>query len=119
VSIKNVPDRIISGNAVPNYPVSLSYSGWFQGVGADNTNEQVVWAVGNKYGLKAQYKPYAIQAGEGPDFYAGNPADSVIGGMDAADVDSPDGDIATEAVVPNPTPDGIMAGTTPTTKTWD
>jgi hypothetical protein len=118
VAFKNVPHLRKAGNAVVPYPVIMNYAGWFQGVGGDEATEQVIWAVGNKYGLKAQYKPYAIQAGETGSFYSGNPAASAIGGMDASDVDSTSGDISTEAVVPNPLPDGINPTSTPETVTW-
>lgn len=118
VSFKNVPHLRKAGNAIVTYPMVLNYAGWFQGVGAEDTTEQVVWAVGNKYGLKAVYKPYAVQAGEGNDFFAGAPAGSAIGGVDASDVDSPDADIDGAATVPSPLPDGVSSGTPPTQVGW-
>jgi hypothetical protein len=118
VSFKNVPHLIKAGNAVVTYPMILNYAGWFQGIGNEALNEQKIWAVGNKYGLKAQYKPYVIQEGEGNDFFAGRPAGSVVGGVDASDLDSTDGDIAGEATVPTPLPDGIVPGSSPDTMGW-
>lgn len=113
VSFKNVPHYKKAGNAAIVWPVVMNYAGWFQACGGDTATEEVIWAVGNKYGLKAQYKPFAIQAGDSTDFYAGAPVDSVIGGMDAGDVDSDSGDLDTNALAPATTADGIASGTTP------
>ena len=118
VSFKNVPHYRKAGNAAIVWPVIMNYAGWFQACGGDEATEEVIWAVGNKYGLKAQYKPYAIQEGEGGDFYSGAPMSSAIGGVDASDVDSDTGDIDTNAAVPSPLPDGIEPGTDPSTVTW-
>ena len=118
VSFKNVPHLRKAGNAIVTYPVVMNYAGWFQAVGGDEATEEVIWAVGNKYGLKAQYKPYAIQAGEGGDFYSGAPMASAVGGVDVADVDSDTADIDTNAAVPSPIPDGINPGSSPGTVTW-
>jgi hypothetical protein len=117
VSWKNVPHLKIAGNAVVPYPMTINYAGWFQGIGSDTLNEQVIWAVGNKYGLKAVYKPYGVQAGEAAEFYAGAPASGVQGGVDSSDVDSKTGDLSdvSKAVTAG---DGVAAGTTPSQVTW-
>jgi hypothetical protein len=117
VSWKNVPHLKIAGNAVVTYPMVMNYAGWFQGVGSDSLNEQVIWAVGNKYGLKAVYKPYAIQSGEAvSDFYAGTPASAAVGGVDSTDVDAATGDLADEATLPSAA-DGIDQSSVAATKT--
>ena len=97
VSFKNVPHLIKAGNAVVPYPAVMNYSGFFQGVGADTLNEQIIWAVGNKYGLKAEYKPYAVQAGQGADYDLANARNAVVGGVDAGDIDTGGADITSEA----------------------
>jgi hypothetical protein len=117
VSFANVPHLIKAGNAIVTYPVVMNYAGWFQCVGAESTSEQTIWAVGNKLGIKAEYRPYAVQSGESTtDFYGGSPATSVVG-VDTDAQDSADGDITTEAVVPTAA-DGIASGSTPTQVTW-
>lgn len=94
VSIKNVPHLIKQGNGVPTYPVQLGYAGWLQGVGAvDVNNEKTIWAVGNKYGLKGVYAPFAIQGAEASSFFGGSPL-SAIGGVDADSSDDSSGDLA-------------------------
>ena len=120
VSFKNVPHLRIAGNAVVPYPMVLGYAGWFQAEGgSEDATESVIWAVGNRYGLKAKYKPYAVQAGENSgNFYGGAPMSSAIGGVDASDIDRPDGDIANVAAVPNPIPDGVDGAVAPSTVTW-
>ncbi len=121
VSFKNVPHLMKAGNAVLVYPVVMLYSGFFQGMGDPTLDEPIIWAVGSKHGLEAQYAPYAIQAGQGngTQFYnADNVQSGAIGGLDAADVDSPNADLDTESVVPNPVGDGIQAGSTPSDVTW-
>lgn len=119
VSFKNIPHLIKAGNSVVPYPCVMNYAGWVQGIaGANDSNEKVIWAVGNKLGIKAKYEQYAIQNGENASsFYEGNPVSGAIGGIDAADVDTADGDIATLAAVPSAA-DGISAGVTPSTVTW-
>ena len=96
VSFKNLPHLRIAGNAVVTYPVTMLYTGWFQGVSGDSSlNEKTIWAVGNKYGLKGVYKPYAVQAAENQgDFFGGTPL-TAVGGVDTADVDSKSADIDT------------------------
>jgi len=94
VSFKNLPHLRIAGNSVVPYPVTMLYAGWFQGVSGDSAlNEKTIWAVGNKYGLKGVYKPYAVQAAENQnDFFGGAPAQA-IGGVDATDIDTKSADI--------------------------
>jgi hypothetical protein len=122
VAFKNVPHLIKAGNAVVTYPMVLNYAGWFQGVGSEAMNEQAVWAVGNKYGLKAVFKPYAVQAGEaGADFYSGIPA-STIGGVDGT-VDSADGDIDNDSGTSGMAAavtggEGVLGTPAPTKPTW-
>ncbi len=118
VSFKNVPHDRIAGNAIVPFPVVMNYAGWFEGAGGDELSEKVIWAVGNRYGLRAQYKPFALQEGENVDFYAGAPASSAIGGMDASDVDTNTGDIDTNAAIPSPMPDGIEPTSTPAIVEW-
>lgn len=78
VSIQSVPHLRKAGNAVIVYPVSLLYSGWVQGKAASAISEKTIWAVGNEYGLKGIYRPYALQQEEaGVDFYSGSPLDSI------------------------------------------
>jgi len=92
-SFKNVPHMLLAGNAVPVYQMQMLYSGWVQGIsGADSFNEKVIWAVGNKYGLKAAYRPYGLMEAENPnDFYGGGAY--TVDGVDSntADIDNPAG----------------------------
>lgn len=118
VSFKNVPHERIAGNAIVPYPVVMNYAGWVEGVASEEGHEQVIWAVGNRYGLRAQYKPFDIQSGENADFYAGAPMSSAIGGVDASDVDTSSGDLDTNAAVPSPIPDGIRPDTAIATVEW-
>jgi hypothetical protein len=105
VSFKNVPHLKKAGNSVVPYSVVMLYAGWVQGVsGAAALNEKTIWAVGNKYGLKGVYKPYAIQESENQaSFFGGNPL-GIVGGVNAGDADSQTGDIATQ--VPTTAPAG-------------
>jgi len=120
VSFKNVPHDIIAGNAIVPFPVVMNYAGWFEGVGAADLNEKTIWAVGNKHGLRGQYRPYAVQDAENvADFYAGAPASNVIGGVDAGDQDTADGDLDTVAVVPDVQADGVVSEATLETTTWE
>lgn len=120
VSFKNVPHLIKAGNAVVPYPVVMNYAGWVQGIAGDgDSNEKVIWAVGNKVGIKAKFTPYEIQGGEGAaGFFEGKPLSGAIGGVDASDVDSADSDLDTIAAIPATLPDGMDAGVTPGTVTW-
>jgi len=114
VSVQNVPHLILAGNAIVPYAAVMLYSGFFEGVGADNLDEQTIWAVGNKNGISAKYRPYAIQAGQGDLFSASNVQSGIVGGVD--DVDSPDGDIDNGA-----TPaagDGLDPVVVPSGVTW-
>jgi hypothetical protein len=58
VTLKNVPHELIAGNSVVPYPVVMNYSGWIEGLGAESLSNKTIWAVGNKYGLTAAYKPF-------------------------------------------------------------
>ena len=120
VSFKNVPHLIKAGNAVVPYPVVMNYAGWVQGIaGEGDANEKVIWAVGNRQGIKAKFTPFEIQAGEGgASFFEGQPLSGAIGGVDATDVDSPDADLATIAAIPATLPDGMSPTTTPEIVTW-
>jgi hypothetical protein len=116
VSAESVPDEIVAGNALAPYTVVLTYGAWFEGAGAENMATRTVWAVGNKYGLKGVYKPYAVQKAEGnedggtaAEYFDGSAAASVIGGEgggEAADSgDVVDSIVAADATHPSVTPD--------------
>jgi hypothetical protein len=101
VSVQNVPHLRIAGNSVVPYTVQLLYSGWIQGVSdTDADTAKTIWAVGNKYGVKARYRPYALQNELGGGVNA-----SVVGvGGDITNYDDSTGDgdedgndLATEA----------------------
>jgi hypothetical protein len=121
VSVKRVPHLKIAGNAVPVYQVTLSYSGWVQGVSANlEVNEKTVWAVGNKTGLTAVYKPYAIQEAENQaDFYGGRPVSSSTTGVGSGNADTDSGDLDNVASAPDPLADGMSGTPAPGTTTWD
>jgi hypothetical protein len=120
VSVKRMPHLKIAGNAVPVYPVQLSYAGWVQGASANtDVNEKTIWAVGNKTGLTAVYKPYGIQEAENQaDFYGGKPIASTTTGVGSDDADTASGDLANVAAVPSPLADGMSSTPTPSTTTW-
>jgi hypothetical protein len=120
VSVKRVPHLKIAGNAVPVYPVVLLYAGWVQGVSANmDVNEKTIWAVGNKMGLTAVYKPYAIQEAENQaDFYGGSPVSSSTTGVGSDNGDTASGDIDNVAAVPDPLADGMSDTPAPSTTTW-
>jgi hypothetical protein len=104
VGVQNVPDEVIAGASIAPYTVILTYAGWFEGAGSMDLSAKTIWAVGNKYGLKGVYKPYAVQMSEGTEtggvakgYFNGDPASSVIGGEGGAEaVDT--GDVVTDAV---------------------
>jgi hypothetical protein len=83
VSFKNVPHEIDAGNAVPIYNIVMLYSGWVEAVGAAEQATKTIWAVGNKYGLKAAFRQYGIQEGEDftDDVYTGKPITSTTEGV--------------------------------------
>lgn len=120
VSFKNVPHLRKAGNAVVPYPVVMLYAGWVQGVSLDSAiNAKTIWAVGNKYGLKAVYKPYGIQLAENTsDYYGGDPIAATVGGVSTDDGDSATGDETGIASVPTVTPDGVSSTMAPSTVTW-
>jgi hypothetical protein len=120
VSFKNVPHLRIAGNAVVPYPVVMLYSGWVQGVSANSAiNEKTIWAVGNKTGLTAVYKPYAIQQAENQaDFYGGAPISSATTGVGVANGDTSSGDIENVAAVPDPLADGMSNTPAPSAVGW-
>jgi hypothetical protein len=102
VGIQNVPDEVIAGASIAPYTVLLTYGGWFEGAGGLNLSTKTIWAVGNQYGLKGIYKPYAVQMAEGTEtggieksYFDGAPASSPIGGEGGSEaVDT--GDVLTE-----------------------
>jgi hypothetical protein len=120
VSFKNLPHLKIAGNAVPVYPVVMLYSGWVQGVSANmSVNEKTIWAVGNKTGLTAVYKPYAIQEAENrANFYGGAPMSSSTTGVGVNDGDTASGDLDNLAEIPDPLADGMSGTPAPGTVTW-
>jgi hypothetical protein len=120
VSVKNVPHLRKAGNSVIPYPVVLLYAGWVQGVSANTeVNARTIWAVGNKTGLSAVYKPYAIQEAENSgNFYGGAPISSATTGVGSGNADTASGDLANIAAVPSPLADGMSDTPTPGTVTW-
>lgn len=72
VVFKNFPHDKDAGNAVPIYPITISYGGWIEGVSL--TSDDVVkalWAVGAARGWKGKFKAANITGtndGEHPDF---------------------------------------------------
>jgi hypothetical protein len=120
VTIKRKPHLKIAGNAVSVYPVDLLYAGWVQGASANTEiNEKTVWAVGNKTGLTAVYKPYAIQEAENQaDFYGGAPVSAATTGVGVNNGDTASGDIDNVAAVPDPLADGMSDTPAPSTTTW-
>jgi hypothetical protein len=120
VSVKNVPHLIIAGNAVPVYPVVMNYSGWVQGVSMNTAiNEKTIWAVGNRTGLKAVYKPYAIQEAENQaNFYGGSPVSGSTTGVGVNDGDTASGDSDNLAEIPDPLADGMSGTPAPSAVTW-
>jgi len=104
VACKRVPHLKLAGNAVVPYPVVLSYAGWVQGVSGDtDVNVKNIWAVGNKNGLKAVYKPFAIQNAENPaNYYGGSPLDEAIAGTGNADDGANDFDDVAKSDEPKP-----------------
>jgi hypothetical protein len=104
VGVQNVPDEIIAGNSVVSYPVNMVYAGWFEGAGGIDLSTKTIWAVGNKYGLKARFMPYSVQLAEGTEnggvakaYFEGAPASSLIGG-EGGSVAVDTGDIADSIV---------------------
>jgi hypothetical protein len=118
VSFENVPHLKIAGNSVVVYPITMLYAGWVQGAAANtDVNAKTIWAVGNKYGLKAVYKPYAIQEAENKnDFYGGKPISGDVTGVGAVNADTPSGDIATLAGIGGA--DGISPDVPSEQVTW-
>jgi hypothetical protein len=97
VSWQKVPHLKLVGNAVPVYPMVMLYSGWVQGIsGSDSFNERTIWAVGNKYGLKAVFKPYSItEAENNADFFGGKPYTDDSVDSNTADIETPAGNQTT------------------------
>jgi hypothetical protein len=120
VSFKRVPHLRKAGNAVIPYPMTLLYSGWVQGVSGDSAiNEKTIWAVGNKFGLKGVYKPYAIQEAENDGaYFSGSPLSSSTTGVGVNDGDSASADLENSASNPSPVADGMSATPAPATTTW-
>jgi hypothetical protein len=120
VSLKRAPHLKIAGNAVPVYQIQLSYAGWVQGASVNtDINEKTIWAVGNRTGLTAVYKPYAIQEAENPaDFYGGAPVSAATTGVGVDNGDTASGDIDSVAAIPDPLADGMSDTPAPSTTTW-
>jgi hypothetical protein len=120
VSFKRVPHLRKAGTSVIPYPVVILYAGWVQGVSGDSEiNEKTIWAVGNKFGLKGVYKPYAIQQAEAATFFGGKPLSDSTTGVDINDGDSASADIDGSAVNPDPVADGMSSSPSPDTVTWE
>jgi hypothetical protein len=82
-------------------------------------NEKTIWAVGNKTGLTAVYKPYAIQEAENQaDFYGGAPISSATTGVGIDNGDTASGDLDNVAAIPDPLADGMSGTPAPGTTTW-
>jgi hypothetical protein len=120
VSFKRVPHLRKAGNAVVPYPVVMLYAGWVQGVSANMAvNEKIIWAVGNKNGIKGVYKPYAIQEAENKnDYFGGSPLSASTGGVGAGNADTPSGDIENVAAIPDPLAEGMSGTPEPSQTTW-
>jgi hypothetical protein len=63
-SFKKVPHLRIAGNAVVPYTMEMSYAGWVQMLTAPEDAAKTIWAVGNEFGIRGIYKPYALQRGD-------------------------------------------------------
>jgi hypothetical protein len=120
ISCQRVPHLKKAGNAVVPYPVTLLYTSWVQGVSADmEVNEKSIWAVGNKFGLKGVYKPYAIQEAENlANYYGGLPISSTTTGVGLDNGDTASGDLDNIAAIPNPLAEGMSGTPAPSTVTW-
>jgi hypothetical protein len=120
VTVKRKPHLKIAGNAVPVYAVDLLYAGWVQGASANmDVNEKTIWAVGNRTGLTAVYKPYAIQEAENQaDFYGGAPISAATTGVGSDNGDTSSGDLDNVAAIPDPLADGMSGTPAPSTSTW-
>jgi hypothetical protein len=124
VGVQNVPDEIIAGNAAVPYPVTLVYGGWFEGSGGIEMSTKTIWAVGNKYGLKGIYMPYAVQKAEGTEnggtakaYFEGGPASSLIGGEGGSEaVDT--GDIVTGVVAEDAEHTSVIPDANDSRPTW-
>ena len=121
VSSKNVPHLIKAGNAIVPFDVVLSYAGFVQGVSANSeVNAKTIWAVGNKVGINAVYRPFGIQTGEDTeDFFGGLPATDVVMGMGRGD--SATGDLADTADLASvETAEGVAQSPAPSEhEVWD
>jgi len=88
VGFKRVPHKKKAGNTVVPYPMVLCYAGWIQGVSDNNISAKSIWAVGNRYGISAVYKPYDLN--DKP--LEGKPITDSVNGVSHDDGDSKDGD---------------------------
>lgn len=62
VTVQNCPDDVSMGNDVPEYSVTLLYSGWIEAVSTTTPeNMKKIWAVGNANGLAGYFSPYETQ----------------------------------------------------------
>lgn len=62
IAFKRVPHELIAGSTIVPYPVEMFYTSWVEGLGATDTTKKTIWAVGNKYGISAEFGPYKIGA---------------------------------------------------------
>jgi hypothetical protein len=115
-AFEDVPHLIRAGSTVVPYPITLLYSGWVQGASANMAvNEKTIWAVGNKTGLKAVYKPYAIQNAENHlNYFGGTRLSASITGVGVDNGDTDSADIEGIAAVPEPLADGMSDTPAPT-----
>jgi len=124
VGCKRVPHKKLAGNAIVPYPVVLSYAGWIQGVSANsNVNAKTIWAVGNRFGIKAVYKPYGIQTEERiinkpEDYYTGRPMSADIGGVEPDNADTDTADLDSVAKISDPLAESVAETPPPAGVTW-
>ena len=120
VAWRQVPHMRKAGNSVVPYPVTMLYTTWVQGVSANlAVNEKTIWAVGNRYGLKGVYKPFAIQEAENyNNYWGGAPISAAISGVGKDNGDSVTGDRDDTVTLPDPIADGMSGTPAPSTVTW-
>ena len=89
VSFSEYPHDVDVGNAVPVYPMTMLYGGWIEGLLSGAATDRVLWAVGNQYGLRGNFRPFEI-SGIG-ETHIGNVTDQPAPGtVDSPDLDDPD-----------------------------
>lgn len=97
VSIQNAPHELIAGNGIAPYSIVLGYSGWLDSLGNQESNKKTIWAVGNKYGISAVYKPYQI---DGVAVSEHESAEGYYGGKYYGNASGVQGGDITEAISP-------------------